>query len=262
MRSGIGSDDPGRVSLWTENALIASVALAAVIGTLIVLHRLEQLVSRYLSKRLGWNSVLFTGWLGVPIHELSHLLAARLFGHRVVAYRLFEPDPVTGTLGYVRHAYSRRNLWQLSGSFFVGVAPVVAGGLCLALLVWLALPGISLDTVQAVLVGSLRLPIKGQELLQALSHHATPWLGLYIYLALCVASHLSPSAADLKNGAIGAVLCVALIAFAVILCTLAEISLAPVRALYPVLAALIAGVALLQLSYAASVALLHRVGLI
>ncbi|MEL6338350.1 MAG: hypothetical protein AAFQ65_00415 [Myxococcota bacterium] len=250
------------MNLWIDNALSACVALAALVGTLIVLHRLEQIVSRYLSKRLGWNSVLFTGWLGVPIHELSHLLAARLFGHRIVAYRLFDPDPVTGTLGYVRHAYSRRNLWQLSGSFFVGIAPVVAGGLTLTLIIRLALPGISLDSLIAVDYAPSFLPINGRDMFSALSHHATPWLGLYLYLALCVASHLSPSAADLKNGAIGAALCITLMAFAVILCTLAEISLAPVRALYPILAALIVGVAALQLGYAASVALLHRVGLI
>ncbi|MEM6731651.1 MAG: hypothetical protein AAF658_08850, partial [Myxococcota bacterium] len=120
------------------NALLACRFIATCALVLLVLHQLERRVSRYLSHRLGWNSVLFTGWLGVPLHELSHLFAARLFGHRIVAYELFDPDPVTGTLGYVRHAYSRRNAFQLLGSFAIGVAPALAGTLALAtLLAWM-----------------------------------------------------------------------------------------------------------------------------
>ncbi len=58
----------------------------------------------------------------MPLHELSHLVTAKLFGHRIVGVAFFDPDPATGTLGYVRHAYSKRTPLQLVGNFVIGIA--------------------------------------------------------------------------------------------------------------------------------------------
>lgn len=233
-------------------------------ASLVYLHWLERRVSRYLSHRLGWSSVLFTGWIGVPLHELSHLLAARIFGHRIVAYRLFDPDPVTGTLGYVRHAYSRRNLWQLAGSFVIGVAPVLAGTAALVALLQIAVPVDALTPIldRAVVTSGIFSGawVLGTDVLDAIWAHKTHWLPLYLYLALCVASHLSPSASDLKNGAVGGVLVALLLVLATLAASYVGISLASVAAVYLPLAALVIGVTILQATYVTAVALLYRAG--
>ena len=83
----------GKRLLW---ALPVALGLLALLTLL--LHLVERRVSRRLSHRFGWRSVLVTGWLGVPLHELSHLAMCWVFRHRIVAYRLFDPDPRTGTL--------------------------------------------------------------------------------------------------------------------------------------------------------------------
>ena len=83
------------------NALSLLLVVAGAALLLVALHALERRASRYVAHRLGWRGVLVTAWLGVPCHELGHLAMARLFGHRIVAWRLFDPDPTSGTLGYV-----------------------------------------------------------------------------------------------------------------------------------------------------------------
>jgi len=197
------------MSLPVNNLIALGVTLLAVAGLLALLHLQERAVGRYLSHNLGWRSVLVTGWLGVPIHELGHLLFAGLFGHRIVSWKLFEPDPVTGTLGYVRHAHDRRSLYQVLGNVFVAAGPLLSGGVVLGAVLYWMLPGETLASVgrDALALGGDEEPLRGVwgigvRLVSLVWESRTPWLPLQVYLAVCVASHLCPSGADLK-GALG-----------------------------------------------------------
>ena len=182
-----------------------------------LLHLLERVTSRHIAHHLGWRGVLITGWLGVPVHELSHLAAARLFGHRIIAWKLFDPDPVTGTLGYVRHAYNRRNAWQLLGGFFIAVAPLAAGAAGLAAIVcWMA-PAAAWATLPSALApgaGSTALAVVGafHRGGAVVWGHRSPLLPLQLYLAVCLASHMAPSRADLSGGLSGGLLALVLTA--------------------------------------------------
>ncbi len=201
--------------LLTQNLLNIALTLGGLAGLLALLHLMERSVGRFLSHRLGWNAVLVTGWIGVPVHELSHLALARLFGHRIIDYRLFAPDPASGTLGYVRHGYSRPSPWQLVGALFIGVAPVLLGGtLLVALMAWMVPPPVLLqlagrlvaaggDAPASVATASHGFGVVG-TLAALVWHHRTIWLPAQLYLAICVASHLSPSLADLKGALPGA----------------------------------------------------------
>ena len=158
-----------------------------------LLHLLERLLSARLQSRFGWRGVLLTGWLGVPVHELSHAAVCLLFGHRVERVKLFAPDPRTGQLGAVQHAWDKRNLYQQVGRFFIGVAPLVGGALVLLLLTRLLGPAS---------VASEPLPADGGALIAALGGHdvAGRWVTwLYLYLCLCVGAHMSPSSTDLRG---------------------------------------------------------------
>ncbi|MEM6733943.1 MAG: hypothetical protein AAF658_20440, partial [Myxococcota bacterium] len=76
------------------------------------------------------------------------------------------------------------------------------------------------------------------------------------------ASHLSPSASDLKNGAAGALVVLAGLSLCVALATWNGFSLAGLAILTVPMVVVVMGVAALQLSYVTSVALLHRLGAI
>lgn len=249
------------MSLPVQNLIALAVTLLAACGLLALLHLQERVVGRYLSHNLGWRSVLVTGWLGVPVHELGHLLFAAIFGHRVVAWRLFEPDPVSGTLGYVRHAHSRRSLYQVLGNVFIAAGPLVTGGLVLGATLYWMLPGEILAALgrDALALGSLDdLPRQVRDLGLGLAvkvwQHRTPWLPLQLYLAICVASHLCPSTADLSGALAGLGVLLALLALAAGLCGLQGINTGGMVALTLPLLLLLLAAGLFQGLYVAVVA--------
>lgn len=209
----------------TNNLLQLALTLAGFAGLLSLLHLTERASGRFLAHRLGWNALLVTGWLGVPVHELSHLALAKLFGHRIIAYRLFAPDPVSGTLGFVRHGYSKRSAWQVLGGLFIGLAPLLLGGtLLLALLAWMITPARLLALCNLLLAAgagaNASLDMAGAGfgvvgvLVQLVWQNRTPWLPLQLYLAICLASHLSPGMADLKGARPGAMFALVLLILA------------------------------------------------
>lgn len=198
------------------------VGLASVVVMLgLVLYGIERRASRHVAQKVGWHAVLVTGWIGVPLHELSHLVVARLLGHRIVDYRLLAPDPATGTLGYVRHAYLRKSPWQPIKDACIALAPLAAGLAVLASLVaWTtsptairdiyvelrattALPAHPLPTGLLTLAGAL---LHGLDALTRSVWVARgPWLPLQLYFAIAVAAHMAPSARDLRTAGMGLV---------------------------------------------------------
>src|SRR5262249_2647351 len=68
------------------------------------------------------------GWLGTSIHEIGHAIFHSLFGHRIVEFRPYKPDP-SGTLGYVKFTYNQNSLYQQIGMFFAAIGPILFGTL-------------------------------------------------------------------------------------------------------------------------------------
>lgn len=264
---------------WTAELAPAFVelalALALLAGVLLLLHLIERAASRVVAHRLGWRGVLVTGWIGVPLHELSHLVAAKLFGHRVIDWKLFSPDPVSGTLGYVRHAVRRDTAWQRLGYLASGLAPPVVGALALGLLALWALPAgagarlameaaelrlVELSRADAWLALAGQLGSLGQSLGAELWRGRTLWLPLQLYLAVAVACHMAPSRADLALAGHGLLALLVLLALATLACVGAGVR-PPGRLLLaalPAMVGLLAGVGLLQGSYVLALRLLER----
>lgn len=183
----------------------------------LAIHWFERITQRRLAERFGWNAVLWTGWLGTPIHELSHVLACYLFRHRVDEVVFFEPDRESGRLGYVRHSYRHDNWFQRLGNVFIGIAPLVGGSIVLTLLLWLFYPqaieagyqaSVRPETLEDIFqqVGTMTAAIGG-ELFQA-NHWVTFRFWLFLYLVLCVGSHMAPSGSDYQGATRGAVIAV------------------------------------------------------
>ena len=198
------------LTLLRQSALDFAGQVGALLGGLtllaVLLHLVERRVSRRLSHRFGWRSVLVTGWLGVPLHELSHLLMCKVFRHRIVAFSLFDPDPRTGTLGYVQHAYRRRNLFQLAGNFFIGIAPLLGGSLILLLALWFLLPtarpawgAAPAADVTSQWLHTAQMAGDTLQRIFTVAHLGSWQFWVFLLLSLCVGTHLSPSRPDLEG---------------------------------------------------------------
>jgi hypothetical protein len=249
--------------LLVLNLTALGLVLVTLLVALALLHTVERAVGRFVSHRLGWGAVLVTGWIGVPVHEVSHLVMAVLFRHRIVGWSLFDPDPTTGTLGYVRHAHTRPSLFQLAGNFFIGIAPLLGGAAVLAgLLVWMVplaalqaqlgqsgllaagaagAPGVSATalTSGAGLVDlGRRLADLGWGLLVTAWRARTWWLPLQLYLCAAVAAHLAPSLRDLTGGLGGAVVVIVALGAVAAIGAATGTSLAGVLLAVPVMALL------------------------
>jgi hypothetical protein len=186
----------------------------------LLLHKLEETSQGRLAARFGWKSVLWTGWLGTPIHECSHAVMCLVFRHRIKRVALFEPDPASGRLGYVNHSFNSKSVYQVVGNFFIGVAPFLGGALALFGLLWLFEPGAARSAMNAD--GIARTAASGNLVdaavqivrhvfnvlaqLITIQHLGTLAFWAFLYLVLCVGSHLAPSPADYKGAWLGGLL--------------------------------------------------------
>ncbi|NEW85322.1 MAG: hypothetical protein GZ094_23570 [Mariniphaga sp.] len=106
---------------------------------LVVLLNLSAIFNARLSVRF-WGRNLFLygfGWLGCSVHELSHAFFALIFGHKISEITLFEPNSNGESLGHVSHSYNKSSIYQKTGNFFIGISPLLFGGIVLFLCVLL-----------------------------------------------------------------------------------------------------------------------------
>lgn len=209
-------------NLWTGLWQQIVWVLLPLIGFALVFHWIEVVVQKRLVQRFGWRAALWTGWIGTPIHEASHVLLCWVFGHEIEAVALFEPDEREGRLGYVRHSYHRHSWWQEAGNWFIGIAPLMGGATVLLLVTWALYPQIiaAIGAVPAVTASAahgtaapqswdLSLLTWAQSLSSAALSTFDPlslrfWL--YLYLVLCITLHMAPSASDYRGGLKGGLL--------------------------------------------------------
>ncbi|OEF22662.1 hypothetical protein [Vibrio rumoiensis] len=115
--------------------MIGLILLLFVIGSVIFIHQVlssfcsTKIFSNKISKALFYLSALF----GTPIHELSHAFVAVIFGHKIQAIKFFQAG-ADGRLGYVKHQWNTRSVYQSVGVFFIALAPLFTAFLFIHLL--------------------------------------------------------------------------------------------------------------------------------
>lgn len=111
----------------------------ALAGGLTVLNRNSKHI---LAQLFPVSAQIYLGGLGIIIHELSHLVMAKIFGHKITKVRLLRaPWAVDdGALGYVNHAWKKSSWWQTSGNLYIGIAPILGCTLALSGVAWWLTP--------------------------------------------------------------------------------------------------------------------------
>jgi hypothetical protein len=184
----------------------------------IIINIFSQMSFRSIEKSFWSKGTYVVAWLGTPVHELGHALFCVIFMHRIEEIQLFNPDPVTGTLGFVYHKWSRSNPYQVLGNLFIGIGPVLLGCSVLFALFYFLIPDSSSawNSVRASIKeigGSNSVP----DYLRVIGASAFTMTGLifspanlagwrlwvFIYLSVCIASNIRLSMADIKGSVSG-----------------------------------------------------------
>lgn len=184
--------------------VLCFVAVTYGFGTLYAL--VCNLNRRYMIKAVGWTGFSILGFIGVPFHEISHLIMALLFNHSITDVALYRPvqGKSDGCLGYVHHGYNRASLFQTVGNFFIGVAPMLFGAGLLTLLLHFAVPDSFVMNVNTVESWSDVLNIFKQTLSQLINavlsvNNINIAFVLLIISAFIICPHLGMSGADFKG---------------------------------------------------------------
>ncbi len=217
-------------TLLTVGQLISIFGLFFLFGLILYfLSRSTRLV--YFKSTGPVLDIIFTGWIGTPVHELGHAIFCVLFFHKIDKIKLFDPNSKDGSLGFVKHSYNRKNLYQRIGNFFIGVGPIILGAIVLYAVMYFLVPGmkslfadiekqvfvitngnypelkIILDSVW-LFVNSIIVAITNPE-------NLSNWkFWLFLYISMSVASHMQLSPSDIKS-AVGGFLIIALILFVI-----------------------------------------------
>ena len=115
------------ISDWILNVMVVTglqvATVVAVSGAaLIVANAIERVTFRTVVSVLGYRcSIYTTGWIGTPIHELSHLVVFWIFRIKVIELKLFSPDFENGTFDYVRYLAAAKNSFHRLGCALAGI---------------------------------------------------------------------------------------------------------------------------------------------
>ena len=184
----------------------------------LLIHFISQLTFKSLERSFGSKGVYFVAWLGTPIHELGHALFCVIFLHRIVEIKFFKPDPLTGTLGYVSHTWSKTNPWAVLGNFFIGIGPVILGCAVLFATFYFLIPDSSRvwDSIifkvsemgESQSMGSYWAVFQSSSLALVKIIFTIPNLAswqfwVFVYLSICVASNIRLSLSDIKGSLSG-----------------------------------------------------------
>jgi hypothetical protein len=156
--------------------------------------------NRALANSVGAKAELYlTGWIGTPVHEMSHAVFCVLFRHKITEAKFLSPRE-DGTLGYVKHEYNPKSSYQKIGNFFIGIAPMLFGALVIYALLGILLP----EYLPQELNDSIAKT--GWEIFKnffALENFSNWRFWIFIYISLGVSSHMTLSFQDFKGAAGG-----------------------------------------------------------
>ncbi|PEP64026.1 hypothetical protein [Bacillus pseudomycoides] len=196
--------------------LTSLIQLFSLLGVIILvgflLGYLESLTRTYWTRAFGRKGFLLSAWIGVPIHELGHAIMCVVFRHQIVAMQLFPTNTNNGYLGYVRHQYNQRSIYQRIGNFFIGIAPIFSGMAAFILLMYYFVPqsysvfihaletntqtaSINIDMLQNILLSAILL----LKSLFTVSNLFNPLFWLFLFIAICISAHIALSKPDIEG---------------------------------------------------------------
>jgi len=156
-------------------------------------------LKRQLFAIFGYKKMLVPASIGVPIHELSHLIMAVVFGHKINKVAFFKPNGAGG-LGFVEHSYKPSLITPFT-NMLIGLAPLAGGLIAFGVLTNIFQPGIY-DFIQhhpEITSASTAAEYTSAVLTEVLTGdwHAPKYL--WLCLSIPIIAFMTPSGADFKG---------------------------------------------------------------
>lgn len=130
------------ILIFVDLLIAMVIPSAIVLGLTFINHSTKKL----LTENYGFSSQVYFGFLGIIVHETSHMLMAVLFGHQIIEFKpLILPKNVArngGALGYVSQRWNTNSTYQNIGNLFIGTAPIWGCTFVLYLLTKLTMPNL------------------------------------------------------------------------------------------------------------------------
>ncbi len=169
-----------------------------------ILSKLQKWTQKNYHRSVGVKGILWTAWLGTPIHELSHALAAKMFFHKITGIKLFQPNFLSGELGQVSHRWNEKSIFQNIGNFFIGLAPMIFGSIILSCFLYFLVPNgreifASLTVPEYSIEAFLKSGLSIFKKMFEIGNIKKFEFWLFLYVSFCIASHMSPSSQDKKG---------------------------------------------------------------
>jgi hypothetical protein len=190
--------------------------VGGIVGIGFISGTVESLANQQAYRAFGKKGILITAWLGTPVHELSHLLMCFVFHHKVDQVKFLQLKSEDGTLGYVIHRFNPGSLYQKAGNFFIGIAPIFGGIVTIFATLYVFVPesfkACLLIVHQVLGQHNMSAPylIVGVQTIVQMVHTLFTWnnmahpsFWLFVYVSICIASHISLSPADIKGAVSG-----------------------------------------------------------
>ena len=190
------------------------VGIIVLVGLLLEVLRNKSIIN--FQRSFGSKAVMITGIIGVPIHELSHAIFALLFGHRITKIKLIQKPDENGVMGYVQHSYKQGSVYQQVGNFFIGTAPIFGGTFSIIALMRFIIPQ-AYNRFMNIMVESLHVTVLNKSTIQGIinsysgllkvifspKNFENPYFYVFLFIAICISSHISLSSADIKGAFTG-----------------------------------------------------------
>lgn len=182
----------------------------------VIISFIKKKVSNNLHTKSKWWIYTLCGFIGTPIHELSHLICHIVFFHKITEVSLYRPikSKKDGVLGLVSFTYKEKSLYQNIGLFFSGIAPMIGGSIVLFFLMKFILPEVFYNfeffEITKLNLKEIILSLKNNILNNfnelVTNYSSIERLIIFCVLAFSISTHMSISPADLSNAIKGGVI--------------------------------------------------------
>lgn len=201
--------------LFTDTFFLFFLLVGFLIIQGLIIGYIEKLSMKNIYSSVGYTGILVT-FIGVCLHEVSHLIMAKLFGFKIKDVKLFRPikGAKDGVLGYVKYSYNPKSIFHKIGLFFVGFAPIIGGILGLLLCIVIFTPNISTNIFNELNIilsynnifsinffySQILLSFSLFKELLTITHFKSFIFWIFLILAISISSHTALSIEDIRGG--------------------------------------------------------------